>query len=369
MSTKHPFIFYGSLLFIATVAGRPLLAYFWSSTALQIGALVVLASFGWRWRSLVTTALFFPLVVIWPRVVALVASTLGASRPAAAPASGAPPIVNCEGPPGAGKTYSLSRLPWPVLFGVPSVEFSHEDIPRAVMANYYANKAVVGFMFENYMAAVRLADERRCRAETGRVHVRDRTLIGSAIFHMANYVAGDLDEAEHTELGRLDLVTRGLAPVVGGGGGEWRVVVVYYGTPYSECLKRVVERDGADAAMPPRYLQIVCFCYAYAVAAAIADDRRVDFLLAERLGDAPAPLTPAAYAEHRVAVVDAAAANLEITLTDAEHARFVRVAPRASIDGYRWTGVGDGKRRYRPTRAIVGEQLAAVRDFGGRDTE
>jgi len=238
-------------------------------------------------------------------------------------------MVYLEGPPGAGKTWSLSRTDWKTLFGARAVKTAEEVIPDGVLADFYNPDKDCNYVFEHYMAAVRVADERVCRGDDSALHVRDRTLIGSVAFHLANRILGYLSEREFAELQSLKLLESTLARVfpsrVPFGPAQPEIVVVYYATPFEECMSNVVARDKVDARMPPAYLKMVTFAYAYLVTwlAEVAPPH-IGFLLADHDGLYTQPID---YAQQRVAVREAARANIDASLYSDQWERFTAARP------------------------------------------
>lgn len=259
----------------------------------------------------------------WLIVPVLIAATLGGSMVAALLLiaytayflrGGGPSvhIVNLEGPPGAGKTWSLKNVDWRRVFGR-TINVVDESIPDGVMADFYDQKkqAVVAYTFEHFTVALRQAIDWRCRSDTARTHIRDRTLISSHVFQLVGYTLGTLTGAQIDELLSLKIVANSLLP------GH---AVVYFGTDAALCHERVVKRAGADAGIDARYHEVAVFVHAYVIAQLVAAHPDVVFLEGTSL--------KAGYdaARHRKAVLKKAKANLVIALAPAEHARFMRVA-------------------------------------------
>jgi hypothetical protein len=253
-------------------------------------------------------------------------------------------MINLEGPPGAGKTFSLSRTDWLRLFGASTIKTTDERVPPGVLADFYDKSKGTSYTFEHYMAAVRLADEKLCREDASALHVRDRTLIGSVAFHLANHVDGTLSADRFDGLAALALLQRATTPFPGAYAAKApaaavqvrsplepvevrrpEIIVVYYATSFADCLRNVIQRSDVDAGMPPAYLKMVTFAYAYLVAWMTQNiEAHVGYLLADKTHAYAGPIDAAV---QRQAVYEAALKNIDIVLSPEQLARFKHARP------------------------------------------
>ena len=307
----------------------------------------------WQWRAtlgaLASRAFRLPRVDLW-RVVPRVR----------------PGLVYLEGPPGAGKTYSLDHVDWQRVLGHASAAVP-EAIPPGVLADFYnkEKQAIVGYTFEHYMVAVRTRDEMHCRAEPRVVHLCDRTRLGSFVFHVANYVAGNLTREQASELEALDLVQRTLTPLSmepAAAGAVPDIVIVYYAAPFALCHERVIARHGADEKIGPRYHALLTFVYAYVIAHLVETRADVGFLVDAALNSARAGHID--YGAERQRALEAAHSNLDIVLMLEERARFDELLSRRAPADFRWEAPVDGRTRGRTVRSAARAAVASVAEFG-----
>jgi hypothetical protein len=340
---------FGFIMLVATTQFLPwLVGGRWAAALIFIGAICWWrgVSFAWLRTAPLAALSALPLpdwLAFWRHGAGLGWAAVMPGGAAAAATKPAIRMINLEGPPGAGKTFSLSRTQWMRVFGTSMpIKTTDERVPSGVLADFYDTSKGTSYTFEHYMAAVRLADEKACRDDATVLHVRDRTLIGSVAFHLANHIDGTLTSERFDGLAALALLARATEPFPSAAPPSPpppigvksalpasvrlpEIVVVYYATSFADCLRNVIQRADVDAAMPPGYLKMVTFAYAYLVAWMTQNiDGHVGYLLADKTH---------AYAGHidsasqRTAVYEAALKNIDIVLTPEQLTRFKHARP------------------------------------------
>ena len=261
-----------------------------------------------------------------------------------------PIMLYIEGPPASGKTFLLENQTVRSLgdrFGC-DVEIIPEEIDSDALADFNDSKKkpIVGYTFELYMLAIRGRDDAKCRANPNRLHVFDRTLIGSHVFHIANYVVGTYDGQRARRLFAMNLIERACAPISSSARRDVpEIVIVYCPTDFLLCHTRIVNRDGADKHIDKRYHEIVVFVYAYVMLMIEARYPHVGFLpdsvfLENGVFKPLAKRLPLDYNASRLAVRRLARTNVSIDMTNVERARFMESIGNYKPNGLVWEEVG-----------------------------
>lgn len=322
------------------------------SLSIILGAAIGALPYGWL--KVVALASFLAWYFYGEQLRAAIPKSNISEAPSSAHrASDHPIMLYIEGPPASGKTFLLEQQSTRSLgnqFGC-DVEIIPEEIDSDALADFNDSKKkpIVGYTFELYMLAIRERDDNKCRANPSRLHVFDRTLIGSHVFHIANYVVGTYDATRARRLFAMNLVERACAPITLSARKVTQfvpeIVIVYCPTDFQLCHTRIVDRDGADKHIDKRYHEIVVFVYAYVMLMIEARYPHVGFLPDDvfiQSGGAKqtAKRLTLDYDAGRQAVRRLARANIDINMTDVERARFTESVGNYKPNGLVWSKLG-----------------------------
>lgn len=258
-------------------------------------------------------------------------------------------ILRVDGPPGSGVTRALNENAIQKLRDTLScdVELVPEVIDACALKTFndpaYVKTPEYSYLFELYTAASREKDEARARLDTSKLYVFDTSLIRCHVFHIVQYTLGLLSEKHIDMLLEKNYLRMACTPPKSST--VPTIGIIYSGTKYEVCAKRVIERDGPDKQIDPKYHKLAVFTFAYVMLQISEQFLDVGFLNTAFINITLPQRVPTVedFRNGRKYMEIDAKSNLCIDLDDDEKVRFCKAAGRWIPQGFSWKRGSDTK--------------------------
>lgn len=260
-------------------------------------------------------------------------------------------ILRVDGPPGSGVTRALNTKDIKKLRDTLScdVELVPEVIDPCALKTFndpnYVKTPEYSYLFELYTAATREKDEARARLDTSKLYVFDTSLIRCHVFHVVQYTLGLLSEKHIVMLLEKNYLRIACTPLKSAASVP-SIGIIYSGTKYEVCAKRVIERDGPDKEINPKYHKLAVFVFAYVMLQISEQFLDVGFLNTSFIDITLPQRVPTVedFRNGRKYMELVAKSNLSIVLEEDEKLRFCKAAGRLPMpQGFWWKGGSDNK--------------------------